>query len=49
MEQERSRERNNYDVVMVYLESLWENGVSNRSDFRASFVEMHVIVNFKKL
>lgn len=48
MEQERSRERKNYDVVMVYFESLWENGVSNRSDFRA-FVEMHVIVNFKKL
>ena len=43
MEQERSRERNNYNVLMVYFESLWRN------DFRASFVETHVIVNFKKL
>ena len=49
MEQERSRERNNYNVVMVYFESLWGNVISNRSDLRASFVETHVIVNFKKL
>lgn len=49
MEQERSRERKNYNVVIVYFESLWGNVVSNRSDFRVSFVETHVIVNFKKL
>ena len=49
MEQERSRERNNYNVVIVYFESLWGSVVSNRSDFGVSFVETHVIVNFKKL
>ena len=28
MEQERSRERNNYNVVIVYFESLWGNDLT---------------------